>query len=102
MSTYKRGGRVASMEPRFFKRGNLGPEFKDMLTDYLLQWSHVFSNVEIGSSRANPKVCNTRFNGATFFQTWKYSQGFVGVGFSLWLQWSHVFSNVEISSSNLM
>ena len=40
--------RKASMEPRFFKRGN---DAGDVTVDdsNLLQWNHVFSNVEITS-----------------------------------------------------
>ena len=36
-----------------------------------LQWSHVFSNVEISTANQRWKSGFQRFNGATFFQTWK-------------------------------
>jgi len=62
----------ASMEPRFFKRGNTAP--------------HKAAEIAL-----------RRFNGATFFQTWKSfwrCKHFIRIEM---LQWSHVFSNVEIS-----
>ena len=83
------------MEPRFFKRGNRSRTeranpvrdsfngatffqtwkwwFTKSRTRHsrLLQWSHVFSNVEILFGRDNLLQLFRRFNGATFFQTWK-------------------------------
>ena len=40
----------ASMEPRFFKRGNFAVAGKDK-TIQVLQWNHVFSNVEMRKKR---------------------------------------------------
>jgi len=69
-----RNVRIASMEPRFFKRGNVASQLQKSEEIAMLQWSHVFSNVEI--LRQIPP-CRRRhgFNGATFFQTWKSSIG---------------------------
>ncbi len=39
--------RQASMEPRFFKRGNPPDAIADEIPSAELQWSHAFSNVEI-------------------------------------------------------
>jgi len=109
------------MEPRFFKRGN--GIFMTCGTSSItkLQWSHVFSNVEIALSlwqvpaaieasmeprffkRGNdsdfiPSTATIQsFNGATFFQTWKYPVPIKMTSSVMMLQWSHVFSNVEIS-----
>jgi len=62
------------MEPRFFKRGNVsygdGADSEDPL-----QWSHVFSNVEMALDMAMRAIGVNGFNGATFFQTWKYGRG---------------------------
>ena len=43
------------MEPRFFKRGNLGHLFVTAKVEDLLQWNHVFSNVEISFSSGRSK-----------------------------------------------
>ena len=61
----------ASMEPRFFKRGNL--KRRMMIIDELIS-----------------------FNGTTFFQTWKYYNGDLRGETVVLLQWNHVFSNVEM------
>jgi len=61
-----------------------------------LQWSHVFSNVEIKADMEKIKRERARFNGATFFQTWKSALPRVQQAQNDALQWSHVFSNVEI------
>ncbi len=61
---------AASMEPRSFKRGNpFGPKRKRW-PQAVLQWSHVLSNVETSRGAAGSRR-DKRFNGATFFQTWK-------------------------------
>ena len=68
----QKGGEAASMEPRFFKRGN-------------------------NSEALRAGVLIARFNGTTFFQTWKFDVKKVEVDVSgEALQWNHVFSNVEI------
>jgi len=108
------------MEPRFFKRGNADYPLGKRLGFALLQWSHVFSNVEILRHPRRGQPAAQGFNGATFFQTWKFrriapagtsTSCFNGATFfQTWkfavrwavrsddeaLQWSHVFSNVEI------
>ena len=42
-------GAGASMEPRFFKRGNASLSLAPSIKPLLLQWNHVFSNVEIAA-----------------------------------------------------
>ena len=37
----------------------------------LLQWGHVFSDVEIHRVPVDQEQVTSRFNGATSFQTWK-------------------------------
>jgi len=59
------------MEPRFFKRGNRPVHGTVFFAGLMLQWSHVFSNVEMRTDNAFLRVVQL-------------------------LQWSHVFSNVEI------
>jgi len=59
------------MEPRFFKRGNELGICTVLPPRTLLQWSHVFSNVEMGDQIYSLRRIKK-------------------------LQWSHVFSNVEI------
>ena len=83
------------MEPRSFKRGNQKFSQHRALIAIRLQWSHVHSNVETFCSLVNAcanctasmeprsfkrgnqskgkknNVTYTRFNGATFIQTWK-------------------------------
>ena len=61
---------VASIEPRFFKRGNI-----------FVAWP------------TSAKRCC--FNRATFFQTWKRIMRSIVVNAAVELQSSHVFSNVE-------
>ena len=63
---------TASMEPRFFKRGNTINLLFLSQRWLLLQWSHVFSNVEMSYCDFSVRTLNGCFNGATFFQTWKY------------------------------
>ena len=65
------GRQAASMEPRFFKRGNVS-EWPTMYFLPSLQWNHVFSNVEIIPPALFSFRNLVRFNGTTFFQTWKY------------------------------
>ncbi len=111
------------MEPRFFKRGNkIFVVYRDGAN--LLQWNHVFSNVEIGQSellgdsladasmeprffkRGNPcaaispKEKSASFNGTTFFQTWKCGRILMNDLNASMLQWNHVFSNVEIGGTS--
>jgi len=116
---------VASMEPRFFKRGNDGGESRIISgrdcfngatffqtwkcrlaaaarqAERMLQWSHVFSNVEIFEPGSRIYPGSSSFNGATFFQTWKSASGTISPARLPALQWSHVFSNVEMRTLNL-
>jgi len=61
----------------------------------MLQWGHVFSDVE------TPVLCtgsgwgSMGFNGATSFQTWRQCEGVEDVAGQDELQWGHVFSDVE-------
>ena len=91
----------------------------------VLQWGHVFSDVET-KKRAAPshrgrhasmgprlfrrgnttkinKILNMTagFNGATSFQTWKHNEAVKTVKFSARLQWGHVFSDVETGLSGV-
>ena len=86
----------------------------------MLQWGHVFSDVEIKKMLYNQLKDGTGFNGATSFQTWKLRQAVpsacptrASMGPRLFrrgnneqyalriptvtLQWGHVFSDVEIA-----
>ncbi len=62
----------ASMEPRFFKRGN--PELV-----------------------SPPAVRSRRFNGTTLFQAWKFHTDPGHGWMETTLQWNHAFSSVEIT-----
>ena len=89
--------RIASMEPRFFKRGNLPDSTVTKIKADVLQWNHVFSNVEIGRRRPP-------WAGARYALQWNHVFSNVEItevnGYRYhdeWLQWNHVFSNVEIN-----
>ena len=85
----------ASMGPRSFKRGNCGRWRKIFRRRSSLQWGHVLSNVE---TTCRPGIfCGPvrRFNGATFFQTWKRLLAEIDRPNAQKLQWGHVLSNVE-------
>ena len=62
----------------------------------VLQWGHVFSDVEITGGAIYDGSRSTRFNGATSFQTWKWSRWTPSSRARPVLQWGHVFSDVEI------
>ena len=86
---------VASMEPRFFKRGNTGGFPGADGANNRLQWSHVFSNVEILNRRV--------FSPVPRVLQWSHVFSNVEISRLTWcainqgtLQWSHVFSNVEM------
>ncbi len=81
------------MGPRLFRRGNFkrppNPAIKE-----LLQWGHVFSDVETIDD-VDPGSLDLSFNGATSFQTWKHNMK-SGADFPpSGLQWGPVFSDVE-------
>ncbi len=83
------------MGPRLFRRGN--PVGKGtMKTIKLLQWGHVFSDVEIGNIADGADPQDRRFNGATSFQTWKFLPDKPCRDRNQQLQWGHVFSDVEM------
>ena len=108
-----------SMGPRLFRRGNAERLFVHS-GKTLLQWGHVFSDVEIPNIFFIAAVMYSPFNGATSFQTWKSRQMIArkleygpfngATSFQTWkfpcprrehaskedLQWGHVFSDVEI------
>ena len=44
-----------------------------MKSSQLLQWGHVFSDVEMKSEEELAEIEKLGFNGATSFQTWKCS-----------------------------
>jgi len=114
----RRADSFASMGPRLFRRGD-DVRRAEARSAKMLQWGHVFSDVETLSSlvfclrllcfngatsfqtwrpsapaRA-PRATDCSFNGATSFQTWRRN-GTGGDG-AVWfvLQWGHVFSDVE-------
>ncbi len=63
----------------------------------MLQWGHVFSDVEM----TTPKNCHEqtahKLQWATSFQTWKSNLDPFWIPPDTELQWGHVFSDVEIS-----
>ena len=110
------------MEPRFFKRGNRAAIVAEAIADYQLQWSHVFSNVEINYLRSQvaekqqasmePRFFkrgntvtrrshaghNTASMEPRFFKRGNCRGASLSLNWTA-LQWSHVFSNVEIAES---
>ena len=60
----------ASMGPRLFRRGNVKTVLGQSCQS-LLQWGHVFSDVETIQAKPSPERSASCFNGATSFQTWK-------------------------------
>ena len=62
---------------------------------FMLQWGHVFSDVEMPVGLYKRPRCG-RFNGATSFQTWKSLLRKSITRPYFMLQWGHVFSDVEI------
>jgi len=110
----------ASMGPRLFRRGDSGcaivlvfgekrfngatsfqtwRSFRTFSTNSaraLLQWGHVFSDVEITSWIEMSNRDWQCFNGATSFQTWRCESTIRSEWIIIPLQWGHVFSDVEI------
>ncbi len=105
------------MEPRSFERGERSGSIR-IDAQSLLQWSHVLSNVESATGTVMVKALaelqwshvlsnverlsadvpaqgRPRFNGATFFRTWREGAIPRRGNQSQALQWSHVLSNVE-------
>ena len=68
-------GKRSSMGPRLFRRGNRRAG-RDPGGDAVLQWGHVFSDVEIRFRPMKASLCQS-------------------------LQWGHVFSDVEITADVL-
>ncbi len=143
--TYPPDRPAASMGPRLFRRGNyIQAIFSDLVisgfngatsfqtwkwpgyhkaapSHNMLQWGHVFSDVEITSrgdtyppdrpaASMGPRLFRrgnyiqaifsdlviSGFNGATSFQTWKWPGYHKAAPSHNMLQWGHVFSDVEI------
>src|ERR1043166_8347969 len=59
------------MEPRPHERGNAAITLDASAGMFLLQWSHVLTNVETGARPSPPEDAPGRFNGATSSRTWK-------------------------------
>jgi len=59
------GGVIASMEPRFFERGNYCQKWEGGIRK-MLQWSRAFLSAEMSAS-APPAVASSCFNGAALF-----------------------------------
>ena len=111
----------ASMEPRFFKRGNFSTRSFIVAKYRVLQWNHVFSNVEMVDrffavsqnpfasmeprffKRGNMRNSEWRVKKMTnasmeprFFKRGNSNQN-CKTSRRFWaLQWNHVFSNVEM------
>ena len=88
----------ASMGPRLFRRGN-NTCAKPVRKAALLQWGHVFSDVEI---RGTPcRFLQQRFAsmGPRLFRRGNYFGPTLWHIMTRWLQWGHVFSDVEIGNS---
>jgi len=64
----------------------------------MLQWGHVFSDVEMKTCGDQLPSIHVRFNGATSFQTWKSPSAEALLAVLTMLQWGHVFSDVEITT----
>ena len=84
----------ASMEPRPFRRGNDILVAQNQQLTVALQWSHVPSDVETYAHRTM-SVLRSCFNGATSLQTWKQWRCQLARASVRSLQWSHVPSDVE-------
>ena len=120
LPTDSRNFSPASMEPRFFKRGNALVFGGYFLYKKVLQWNHVFSNVEMlvecsnvllaepasmeprffkrGNHKLNRRVATTFCASMEprFFKRGNDIDVYT-LADLIELQWNHVFSNVEIS-----
>ena len=85
----------ASMEPRPHERGNWFIAANSPAKLFLLQWSHVLTNVETRSAPPQHGADVDGFNGATSSRTWKQMEARADKNCATWLQWSHVLTNVE-------
>ena len=61
----------ASMEPRLLRHGNVNDYIRACMERMKLQWSHVFSDMEIPTIVCRNIFGDDGFNGATSSQTWK-------------------------------
>jgi len=86
------------MEPRFFKRGNQGfPRYVRAVIAASMEPRFFKRGNRRRRSGATGVYCS--FNGATFFQTWKFGSRESNLDPRYLLQWSHVFSNVEMANA---
>ena len=85
----------ASMEPRFFKRGNRKLKLNDLIPEAASMEPRFFKRGNRSGRQRPARRCKS-FNGTTFFQTWKCVLRLVDAEISTALQWNHVFSNVEM------
>ena len=85
----------ASMEPRFFKRGNKPCRAKRGAMSSSFNGTTFFQTWKSENKKAD-RGGEAGFNGTTFFQTWKSKLAGVPVVLVNPLQWNHVFSNVEM------
>ena len=100
ISLARRRAMKASMEPRSFKRGNTAERLRPQHTEYVLQWSHVHSNVETGEELAR---AHHEKDASMEPHSFKRGNSFHASGLcslTHTLQWSHVHSNVETSRSS--
>ena len=88
----------ASMGPRLFRRGNIRCSFHPRQCA-LLQWGHVFSDVEITSGGCHEFRSRHSLQWGHVFSDVEINTGVnVSAGVST-LQWGHVFSDVEINTA---
>ena len=65
--------KTASMEPRFFKRGNAEKILEAVFKALGFNGATFFQTWKFAGSRDDLESRKGRFNGATFFQTWKWA-----------------------------
>jgi len=83
------------MEPRFFKRGNFA--YRSLAVEQADGFNGAtFFQTWKYDGQGRSYLAFASFNGATFFQTWKCSSPAFSLTRPTTLQWSHVFSNVEM------
>ena len=88
------------MEPRLLRHGNNVGGSTTVLTDNnVLQWSHVFSDMEIRLASMLASMLVKVLQWSHVFSDMEIRHVHLVVDFVVMLQWSHVFSDMEISAS---
>ena len=88
---------AASMGPRLFRRGNKNAPPKAGLWRHMLQWGHVFSDVEIGRF-SKRSISRTGLQWGHVFSDVEITHRAATFCWSNGLQWGHVFSDVEMAA----